>query len=114
LNHGSTEKGMQEFSGFSDSERRFLSVLKAHFPKLTFMELKVCAYLLKGLTTKEIAQAMQRSPRSIDALRYRLRFKLRLNPQELLPHFLLEFERKHVQTPESRPKHEGNSQAVRQ
>ncbi|MFQ3609572.1 MAG: hypothetical protein SNJ55_13140 [Chloroherpetonaceae bacterium] len=35
--------------GFSNSERQFLNALKAHFPKLTLTELKVCLYLLKGL-----------------------------------------------------------------
>ncbi len=79
--------------GFSHSERQFLSALKAHFPKLTLTELKVCGHLLKGLTTKEIAQLMQRSPRSIDAHRYRIRFKLRLATNENLTLFLLEFEK---------------------
>ncbi len=88
--------------GFSHSERRFLSALNMRFPKLTLTELKVCACLLKGLSTKEIAQLMQRSPRSIDAHRYRIRFKFRLKPDENLTLFLLEFEKTLVNGGEAR------------
>jgi DNA-binding CsgD family transcriptional regulator len=76
----------------STDDKFFLNALSVTFPKLTPTELKVCLYLSKGLNTKETAKALYLAPRSIDAHRYRVRFKLRLKTEQNLMLFLLRFE----------------------
>ena len=71
------EEQWHQFSLHFDSvHSNFLSNLKRVHPNLTLNELKLCAYLKMNLTTKEIAQLMNISPRGVEISRYRLRKKL--------------------------------------
>jgi len=54
----------------------FLSRLKCLHPRLTPNDQKLCAYLKMNLSTKEIAQLMNITPRGVEISRYRLRKKL--------------------------------------
>lgn len=58
------------------------------YPTLTPMELKISALLRMHLSTKEIANLLYQSPRSIEAYRYRLRKKMDLPVEVNLPTFL--------------------------
>ena len=51
---------------------------KLHFlhPNLTNAESRMCAFILMGLTTKEIAAFTNRSPRTVEAIKYNIRKKL--------------------------------------
>lgn len=69
----------------------FLVTLKSHYPNLTPSELKLCAYLRLNLASKEIAQIMNISIKSVELARYRLRKKLHLQPEVNLFNFLLNF-----------------------
>lgn len=72
-----------QFSVHFDSvHSNFLVLLKEKFPNLSPSELKLCAYLRMNLSTKEIAQLMNISSRSVEVSRYRLRKKLQL-PSEV-------------------------------
>lgn len=71
------EEQWQQFSQHFDVVHHdYLSKLKAKHPKLTPNEQKLCAYLKMNLTTKEIAQLMNITPRGVEISRYRLRKKL--------------------------------------
>lgn len=56
----------------------FFKKLKTIYPGLTIPELKMCAYIKMGLSTKEIAQRLNLSMRGTETGRFRLRKKLDL------------------------------------
>lgn len=62
----------------------FFNSLKQQYPSLTDKDMKLCAYLRLGLTTKQIAQMMSVLPESVNTSRYRLRRKMGLAADELL------------------------------
>lgn len=59
-----------------------LDRLKADYPSLSKTDLRLCVYIKLNLSTKEIADLMNISPRSVEMARYRLRKKLGLSPDE--------------------------------
>ena len=60
----------------------YLEYLTRTFPDLTTADLKLCTFLRMNLNTKEIAEIMGLSVRSIESRRYRLRKKLNLSKEE--------------------------------
>jgi len=70
---------------FSEIHTGFIRKLRADYPKLTLLEIKVCALLRLNLTSKEIASLMNVEPSSVNIYRYRIRKKLGLsNHDDLL------------------------------
>jgi len=61
---------------FDEVHPEFLENLSHRFPSLTKSDLRLCAYLHIGLSTKEIATLTYREIRSVDSSRNRLRKKL--------------------------------------
>lgn len=55
---------------------------------LTPNERKLCAFLRLNMTTKEIAELTEQSPRAVEVARHRLRKKLKLNRSENLTSYL--------------------------
>ncbi|MFC0181703.1 regulatory protein, luxR family [Pseudarcicella hirudinis] len=76
---------------FDKVHSNFLIALKEKYPNLSATELKLCAYLRMNLSTKEIAQLMNISSRSVEVSRYRLRKKLQLPSEINLFNFFLDF-----------------------
>jgi DNA-binding CsgD family transcriptional regulator len=76
---------------FDKVHSNFLVTLKKHYPNLTPSELKLCAYLRMNLSSKEMAQIMNITIKSVELARYRLRKKLQLQPEVNLFNFLLNF-----------------------
>lgn len=76
---------------FDTVHSNFLVTMKKHYPNLTPSELKLCAYLRLNLSSKEIAQIMNITIKSVELARYRLRKKLQLQPDVNLFNFLLNF-----------------------
>lgn len=66
----------------------FLSRLRSDYPDLKLSDLKLCAYLRMGLSSKEMASLLNVSVRSVETARYRLRKKLNLQQGENLQGFL--------------------------
>lgn len=56
----------------------FLDKLYKLHPDLTNSEIRMCAFILLNRTTKEIAQILNRSPRTVESLKYSLRRKMNL------------------------------------
>lgn len=80
----------EEYSGASEHPRdEFLNRLAGMYPDLSRMELKIAALLRMNLSTKEIADRLCLSERSIRNHRYRLRKKLQLSGGEGLTTFLV-------------------------
>lgn len=73
---------------FNNVHSNFLITLKEVFPELNAHEMKLCAYLRMNLSSKEIAQLLSISVRGVEISRYRLRKKLKLQPNEDLFEFL--------------------------
>ena len=73
---------------FNKSYPGFLEQLASLNSSLTIPDLRICAYLRSGQTTKEIAHMTGLSVRSIESRRYRLRKKLKLNRDTSLHQFI--------------------------
>lgn len=76
---------------FDKVHSNFLKTLKASHPTLSAHELKLCAYLVMNLSSKEIAQLMNISVRGVEISRYRLRKKFKISTETNLFNYLLEF-----------------------
>ncbi|NQX30672.1 triple tyrosine motif-containing protein [Pedobacter boryungensis] len=74
---------------FDHVHANFLSNLKEKYPNLSPSDLKLCAYLKLNLSSKEISQLLNITPRAVEVSRYRLRKKLNLKPEVNLFDFLL-------------------------
>jgi len=72
-----------------DLHQEFFKNMKKRFPNLSIYDLRLCAYLRIGLTSKEMADILQVLPSSINVSRSRLRKKLNLLPEEDLYEFLI-------------------------
>lgn len=72
----------------------FLGMLVTRFPTLKKNDLKLCAYLKMGLSSKEIASLLNTNLRSVETARYRLRKKLGLDGGENLTGFLQSIDQK--------------------
>ncbi len=68
----------------------FIRNLREKCPDLTQKEIRLCAFILMNLTTKEIANLTSRVPRSVETMKYRLSRKLDVPTGETLHKFLSE------------------------
>lgn len=75
---------------FNNADSEFLKNIKALHPSLSPNDLKLCAYLRLNLSSKEIAQLLHISARSVEIKRYRLRKKLQLQREDNLVNYILE------------------------
>ncbi len=73
---------------FDQVHANFLTNLKEKYTNLSPNDLKLCAYLKLNLSSKEIAQLLNITPRAVEVSRYRLRKKLGLKPEMNLFDFL--------------------------
>ena len=74
---------------FNNADSEFLKKVKELHPSVSPNDLKLCAYLRLNLSSKEIAQLLRISPRSVEIKRYRLRKKLSLNREDNLVNYIL-------------------------
>ncbi len=74
---------------FDEVHPDFLNKLLKQYPVLSKTDLRLCAYLLLGMSTKEIAALTFREIRSVESSRNRLRKKLNLSAETSLQSFLL-------------------------
>jgi len=87
-----TDEDWEQFSvHFNHVNEGFFTHLKNQYPDLTPSELKLCAFLRMNLSSKEIAQLMNITIKAVEVGRYRLRKKLKLDPDKNLYEFLLQF-----------------------
>lgn len=92
LGEDKMKKNWEQFAvHFDKVHSDFLVSIKAAFPNLTPSELKLCAYLRLSLSSKEIAQIMNITIKSVELGRHRLRKKLGIAPEVNLFNFLLNF-----------------------
>ncbi|CAM1353852.1 tetratricopeptide repeat protein [Tenacibaculum insulae] len=62
----------------------FFSKLKQISPNLSVNDLKHCTYIVSNLKSKEVAQLINVSPRSVETTRYRLKKKIGLEKEDSL------------------------------
>lgn len=88
LKHNNDWELFQE--AFNNADSEFLKKVKTLHPSLSPSDLRLCAYLRLNLSSKEIAQLLSISPRSVEIKRYRLRKKLHLLHEDNLVNYILE------------------------
>ncbi|QTE22403.1 helix-turn-helix and ligand-binding sensor domain-containing protein [Polaribacter cellanae] len=76
---------------FNELHEDFFKRLVSEYPKLTSKDLKLCAYIKTGHTSKEIAPLMGISLRGVELHRYRLRKKINLTKNKSIFDFLITF-----------------------
>lgn len=76
---------------FDQVHSDFLKRLGEQYPELSPNDYKLCAYLRLNLQSKEIAALMSISLRGVEASRYRLRKKLKIDTDTNLTEFLMRF-----------------------
>lgn len=76
---------------FEDVHQSFYNNLKSEHPDLTKTELRLCAFLKLGLSSKEIALLTQNTKASIDVARSRLRKKMNIDKSENFNEALLSY-----------------------
>ena len=74
---------------FSAAYPGYLEYLTRSYPELTTADLKLCTFLRMNLNTKETADIMGLSVRSVESRRYRLRKKLSLRKEDDLVSYLI-------------------------
>ncbi|MBT8221926.1 MAG: LuxR family transcriptional regulator, partial [Eudoraea sp.] len=74
---------------FNNADRDFLKNLEKTHPNLTPNDIRLCSYLRLNLSSKEMAELLHISPRSVEIKRYRLRKKLNLTHDENLVSYIL-------------------------
>lgn len=78
-------------ANFNKVHEQFLKRLIDQYPDLGQGDMKLAAYLRMNLSTKEIAQLLNITPRSVELKRYRLRKKLNLDAQANLGEFMIKY-----------------------
>lgn len=73
---------------FKESNQDFVNNLIRLYPELTQTEIRLCELLYLDLTTKEIARMTNRSVRTVENLRYRIRNKFQLHKDTSLVNYL--------------------------
>ncbi|MBJ7880827.1 triple tyrosine motif-containing protein [Gelidibacter salicanalis] len=76
---------------FNNADKDFLEKIKQAHPNLTPNDLRFCAYLRLNLSSKEIAPLLNISTKSVETKRYRLRKRLKLEHDEGLVEYILNF-----------------------
>ena len=85
----SLKEDLEEFQQKLDnSYDDFFIRLRNKFPTLTRNEERLCAFLRLNLSSKEIATINNTSLKAAEMSRYRLRKKIGLSYNELLPEYL--------------------------
>jgi DNA-binding CsgD family transcriptional regulator len=67
----------------------FITKLREAHPDLSLSEIKIATYVRMNLSTKEIAEFMNKTNRAIENDRYRLRKKINLESNESLQNYLM-------------------------
>ncbi len=75
---------------FEKIRPEFFNRLKEVAPNLSVNDLKHCTYIVSNLKSKEVAQLINVSPRSVETTRYRIKKKLGLEKEESLYDLLAE------------------------
>ena len=85
----------QEFENriTANNEDFYQKLLKA-YPDLKPAELKLCSYLRLNLSTKELAEVLNKSVRTIENTRFSIRKKMGLGPEDNLVAQLIAVEEK--------------------
>ena len=78
-------------SNFNELNQDFFKKLIAIQPKLTTKDLRLCAYIKTGLTSKKIAPLIGISVRGVELQRYRLKKKLNVSANDNIASFLKNF-----------------------
>ncbi|WP_075591078.1 helix-turn-helix domain-containing protein [Labilibacter marinus] len=91
LNFDKSKKWKEFETHFTAVNNVFYTSLQAEFPKLTATDLKICAFINLGFSSKDMAQIMGIGVEGINTTRSRLRKKMNLNREVVLADFLQSF-----------------------
>lgn len=86
------ERGWNDFKlYFEQIHPSFFAKLNHSYPGLTAGENRLCAFIVMNLTTKEISALTNRSVRTIETAKFRLRKKLGIGKEQTTLSFLMRF-----------------------
>ncbi len=88
-NHENSERWREFYDRFDELEGDFLTKIASFYPKLTAAEIRLCGLLRLNLTNKDIAFLTNRSIRTVENLRFRIRKKMNLSQNANLVQHLL-------------------------
>jgi DNA-binding CsgD family transcriptional regulator len=88
MNRNTQEKMMHEMREMVRSEEEIKQAIRAVYPALTAGDLELCAMIVKGRTTGQIARLRGVHHNSVTSQRSRLRAKLSLSPDRNLNDYL--------------------------
>jgi DNA-binding CsgD family transcriptional regulator len=71
----------------TETDSRFLSLLKEQHPSLSEKELRICLLIRLDYDTREIARTAGLSVRGMETTRYRLHKKLGLQKHQSIKHY---------------------------
>jgi DNA-binding CsgD family transcriptional regulator len=74
---------------FNNTDKGFLEKLKKLHPRLTSNDIRFCVYLRLNLSSREIADLLNITIKSVETKRYRLRKRMSLPHQENLIDYIL-------------------------
>ena len=74
---------------FKEVHPDFFTKLNKQFPDLSAKQLRHCAYIKLGLSSKETAQLLNLAPKSIEMARYRLKKKMNFGTGDRFYEFIL-------------------------
>jgi ligand-binding sensor domain-containing protein/DNA-binding CsgD family transcriptional regulator len=77
-------------NSFNEAHENFFKKLKSSLPDLVPNDLKLCAFLLLNMSSKEMASLLNITVRGVEIRRYRLRKKLNIPHDKNLVEFLME------------------------
>ncbi|MBD5357876.1 MAG: hypothetical protein HDR88_12860 [Bacteroides sp.] len=91
----SQESALENFRHYFDKVHNgFFTSLGRQHPELTPGETQICAYILLNLSTREIAEMTNRSPRTVETIKYNISKKLPLNEGQTVRAYLLTIDNK--------------------
>lgn len=89
LEYMNTVNWTQFIIEFREEQNEFIKTLSNYYPTLSKTEFKLCCLIRSGFTTNEIAKLTNRTVRSVESVKYRLRKKLPITTHEDLSVFLM-------------------------
>lgn len=79
----------KDYSMYVENHDIFAKTLKERVPELTSQDIRLCILIKRGFSTKDIAELTNRSVRSVESARFRLRKKLGIKTSEDIYDFLM-------------------------
>ncbi len=76
---------------FNLIHNNFIARLISEYPTLSHNDVKICAYMRMNLSSKEIANLLHITPKSLETNRVRMRKRMNLDSSVYLSNYIMRF-----------------------